>query len=513
MEDRKRFCKKCGEPLKENARFCAKCSEPVGVKYSIPDLVGQSGNDATQNKKVADEGVAQVDRKNRSNKGSKKKIIIALLSLVAICVIAAGIFAIAGDTGNKTLDVGEYTANPSGLDVYLSKNNYTKDSDRVYESPDKQVRVELDERGVPKQILIAGGDTTIFGIGIGDTFYTNTIGKKLTSRGYGLSDEDDMSITYSTEFPGGVKGVRLFVKMDTQKIYNIIYYMEVDSDEFKADESLQESASAETFETQEGNTQESNGMFKTGIIYGTYECHEENLDATAVISWSQEEQTDSIYLSGSSSDGMGMGEFIGQVISSKENNYTAMNTDGNIINFYYNGIDKIEIGDDDNFNSYGLYFPGFNGVYNKTEEISSVVGVKAPDELSARVIPVETVFSDETDECSWKSDSTGYYMIPFYDSDTDTYNVWFTVANNRIWENTVYTVTVSEMERTSNGGITCRGKMIFANELYYEENGTVEITWDSLETVDFPTIKMIDGTEFTEVDMIAQDYGYYGLCN
>lgn len=206
MEDRKRFCKKCEAPLEEKTRFCA------------------------------------------------KKIIVSLLSLIAICIIAAGIFVIAGGTGNQTLDVGEYTANPSALDEYLSKNDYKKDSDGVYESPDKQVRVELDERGAPKQILIAGGDTTIFGIGIGDTFYINTIGKKLTSRGYGLSDEDDMSVTYSTEFPGGIKGVQLFVKTDTQKIYNIIYYMEKDSDESKTDESLQESTLAETFGIQEGNS-------------------------------------------------------------------------------------------------------------------------------------------------------------------------------------------------------------------------------------------------------------------
>lgn len=104
-------------------------------------------------------------------------------------------------------------------------------------------------------------------------------------------------------------------------------------------------------------------------------------------------------------------------------------------------------------------------------------------------------------------------MIPFYDSYTETYNVWFTLANDTVWANTAYTVTISEMERTADGGLTCRGKMMFATKSGDEENGTVEITWDSLETVDFPTIKMIDGTELTEVDMIAPDYSYYGPCD
>lgn len=138
---------------------------------------------------------------------------------------------------------------------------------------------------------------------------------------------------------------------------------------------------------------------------------------------------------------------------------------------------------------------------------------KEPVKSSAREIPIKTIFSDETNECSWKSDSTGYYIIPFYDSYTETYNVWFTLDNNTVWANTAYTVTISEMERTANGGLTCRGKMMFATKSGDEENGTVEITWDSLETVDFPTIRMIDGTELTEVDMIAPDYGYYGPCD
>lgn len=143
----------------------------------------------------------------------------------------------------------------------------------------------------------------------------------------------------------------------------------------------------------------------------------------------------------------------------------------------------------------------------------SMVVMATPMTAYAQDVSVDTIFASETKECSWKSDSTGYYMIPFYDSYADTYNIWFTVDNNTAWANTVYTVTVSEMERTADGGITCRGKMMFATKSGDEENGTVEITWNSLELIDYPTIKMIDGNQLTEVDMIANDYGYYGPCN
>lgn len=131
----------------------------------------------------------------------------------------------------------------------------------------------------------------------------------------------------------------------------------------------------------------------------------------------------------------------------------------------------------------------------------------------AQNISVDDVFTSESNECSWKSDSTGYYIIPFYDSYENTYNIWFTTDNNTSWANTAYTVTVSEIESTDKGGITCRGKMMFATKSGDDENGTVEVTWDSLELIDYPTVNMIDGNWFTDTSMIANDYGYYGPCS
>lgn len=124
---------------------------------------------------------------------------------------------------------------------------------------------------------------------------------------------------------------------------------------------------------------------------------------------------------------------------------------------------------------------------------------------------LNSVFADSAEKrVSWYSYKTGYYMIPFYDQDSDAYEIWFTVSNNTVWAYTAYIVNVSEIERTAYGGITCRGKMMFATKALDKENGTVEITWHSEELLDYPTIKMINGNQLTEVDMIADDYSYYG---
>lgn len=114
--------------------------------------------------------------------------------------------------------------------------------------------------------------------------------------------------------------------------------------------------------------QESDGTVKPGMVYGIYEYHDEYMDAAAEIGWNQEKETEYIYLSGVSKDGRGAGEFSGDVVSSSDNNYTAVDTDGNVIDFYHNGIDTIEIQNDANSVLYGLYFPGFNGTYRKTED-------------------------------------------------------------------------------------------------------------------------------------------------
>ena len=110
-------------------------------------------------------------------------------------------------------------------------------------------------------------------------------------------------------------------------------------------------------------------QFEAGWIYGTYETHDGGIDASAEIGWYSDTGEDYISLSGATSDGRSLAEFTGTVVSSNGNSYTAVDENGDVIDFTYNGVDAIEI-----TNGYvsdgGLYFPGFEGIYQKTADLS-----------------------------------------------------------------------------------------------------------------------------------------------
>jgi len=108
-----------------------------------------------------------------------------------------------------------------------------------------------------------------------------------------------------------------------------------------------------------------NKGFTPDWIYGTYE----NDIATAEIGWYSGDDADYIYLQGSY--GMYAGEFSGVVISNANNFYVAQDEDGYVLSFEYNGIDRIEVFDDNH--NYGMGFPGFTGAYEKTKDLSQYV--------------------------------------------------------------------------------------------------------------------------------------------
>ena len=122
---------------------------------------------------------------------------------------------------------------------------------------------------------------------------------------------------------------------------------------------------------------------------------------------------------------------------------------------------------------------------------------------------VKDIFDSEIGDCSWQSYSTGYYLIPFLDS--GEYQIWFTSENDTIWANTAFTMDVTEIENTSSGGIICRGNIYEAVKENPPYVGVAEVTWHSQETIDFCSVKLIDGHQFSDVSMVADDYSYHGI--
>lgn len=129
-------------------------------------------------------------------------------------------------------------------------------------------------------------------------------------------------------------------------------------------------------------------------------------------------------------------------------------------------------------------------------------------------IPLNDVFpSDSAQVVSWHSESTGYYMIPMMSDGEPT--IYFSVENDTINAFLAYGVMIDSVEQNENGGVVCRGRMYPYTKSFgtgeREVNGIVEVTWNSLESMDFPSVRMIDGHQMTDVSMIADDYCYYGL--
>ncbi len=113
----------------------------------------------------------------------------------------------------------------------------------------------------------------------------------------------------------------------------------------------------------DGMSDSTNG-FKADWVYGKYYM---DMDAGGIeleVGYYSDTGADYIALNGSYADSAG--SFDGVIVSSDGNSYTAMDEYGNEVDFIYNGIDSIEI--TNAVNTGGMYFPGFEGTYVKTQD-------------------------------------------------------------------------------------------------------------------------------------------------
>lgn len=144
----------------------------------------------------------------------------------------------------------------------------------------------------------------------------------------------------------------------------------------------------------------------------------------------------------------------------------------------------------------------------RTEPDTEAVSSEETQPVSG--MDLEYIFPLEASEqVSWYSESTKYYMIPYMDMDTPT--ILFTVENNTFDYSIVYYANMTDIRPTVNGGLDCRGSIYTASKGSPQKQGTIKVVWDSMETVDFPTIEMIDGNQMTDTSMVASDYSYHGL--
>ena len=107
------------------------------------------------------------------------------------------------------------------------------------------------------------------------------------------------------------------------------------------------------------------GAFEENWMYGSYYLDLGEGGITAEIGFYTDTGVDYISLSGSYMDSMG--EFTGTITYMDDGSMLASNEYDETVYFEYNGIDQIEIVFADNTG--GMDFPGFEGTYQKTEDL------------------------------------------------------------------------------------------------------------------------------------------------
>lgn len=116
--------------------------------------------------------------------------------------------------------------------------------------------------------------------------------------------------------------------------------------------------------------QEKKGKFEAGWIFGSYECHTESMDTSLSIGWYSGTGELYIRLVGATTDGSSCAEAVGVIIQTDSNQYYYSDSQGSIV-LEYNGQDEMKLESSGSFGD--LYFPGFDGVYKKTEDLSHYV--------------------------------------------------------------------------------------------------------------------------------------------
>lgn len=112
---------------------------------------------------------------------------------------------------------------------------------------------------------------------------------------------------------------------------------------------------------------------------------------------------------------------------------------------------------------------------------------------------------------SWHSERTGYYMIPYTET-TGERIILFCYENSSATYAQVYYADITDITPTENDGLRCTGKLhVIAQE--GAVTGTIQVVWNSLESLDFPVVSMVDGNQLTDTSVVADDYSYYGLAD
>jgi hypothetical protein len=114
--------------------------------------------------------------------------------------------------------------------------------------------------------------------------------------------------------------------------------------------------------------------------------------------------------------------------------------------------------------------------------------------------------ASEIQLCSYYSSTTGEYLIPYMKDGIPT--VIFSSASTMNDDALLYYTEVTDISETEYGGITYSADIYSASRSVKDSMGTIHITWDSVESLDFAEVTLTDGNQMSDTDMVANDYAY-----
>ena len=381
-------CKKCGAELKTGDKFCMSCGAKVesycpncgqilGTGENFCSNCGQKIGVEEQENAKKEDGVLKTPESKivEKRKKNKTKKVIGIIGILALIIFAFAFFG-----GSKEItELSDYLPSAraevmemihaNGLSEEVKDEAYYKDG----------LFVSLNEKGNIETIGITDPKYSIYGIHVGDEFLIEKQGRELTSHGYSYLGEFSKYVFYGIANGGDtVGGDRLFrfTIDDNGKIEDISYSL-TGANEFAqdiSDEGEESSEAAEeTIEFIEESPSESveisplQDVEETEVtqenIYGIYELHTELIDAVAEVGFYSDSGNDYISVYVVNYDGSILGEFTGEVVSTKQNNHTAVDEFGDVVDFYY---------DDGNIRITSS-IEALEGFYVKTAEFSDNV--------------------------------------------------------------------------------------------------------------------------------------------
>ena len=148
----------------------------------------------------------------------------------------------------------------------------------------------------------------------------------------------------------------------------------------------------------------------------------------------------------------------------------------------------------------------------KAEEKAAETTVAAEESESASseelsydsgAVNKSNIFSSYPGDGMWKSTGNEYMLIPYIKDGKE-------LIEFRLYGEAKFLLEGLSFSKTEQNGLKVSGKMRNLKDNSW--NGDADVTWNSLETIDYPIVTLTNGTEFTDVDM-GGDYSYAGLVN